>query len=294
MVTLLRSAEHALHLAKEKDKHVYQFYQEKMHVDSQRELILHNSLKRESVFSELAPYYQPVINVLSNTTFCLDVQLHWQHPELGLISADEFYDYAEKQRKLNTFSEWLLQNACQQFLHWNSLGFYPEYIGITLSVKQLEHSPFIHRLAQILQELAFKPEWLLIAIKDSPAQLSYEQVDKAFNMLRYLGVKLAVENFGLGKFSLSNLKTFPMHYLKLDPSIIVGIEENDERALGAIESLVLLCDRLSMHLIVQGVTSEDQVRILREMGCVYMKGPILGGPYSEQDVAKKLLITISE
>ena len=141
-----------------------------------------------------------------------------------------------------------------------------------MSVKQLENSPFIYRLSQILQDLSFKPEWLLIAIKESPTQVPFELMDKAFNMLRYLGVKLAVDNFGSGNFSLSNLKTFPMHYLKLDANLIEGIENNDERALGAIESLVLLCARLSMHLIVQGVTSDEQVRILREMGCVFMQG----------------------
>ncbi len=293
-ITLLRSAEHALQLAKEKNKHVYQFYQEKMHIDSQRELVLHNNLKREAVFNEFTLYYQPVINVLTNATFCMDARLAWQHPELGLIQAEELYLYGEKQRKLNALTEWLLQNACQQYLQWNSLGFYPEYLGITVSVKQLENSQFIYRLSQIMQDLAFKPEWLLIAIKDSSAQLPSDMIDKAFNMLKYLGIKLAVENFGSAQFSFSSLKTFSMHYLKLDPLLIEGIEKNDEQAMAAIESLVLLCTRLAMHLIVQGVTSDDQVRVLRELGCIYMCGPALGGVYSEQEVTKKLLVSISE
>lgn len=293
-ISLLRSAEHALQLAKEKDKHVYQFYQEKMHIDSHRELVLHNGLKRDAVFSELMLSYQPVIHVSSDTTFCMDVHLQWQHPELGLITAPELYVYAEKQRKLNALTEWLLKNACQQYLHWNSLGFYPECIGITVSVKQLENSQFIYRLSQIMQELAFKPECLLLAIKDDPAHLPQDALDKAFNMLHYLGVKLAAENFGADQFSLSSLKTFPLHYLKTDPSLAVGIEKKEAQAMAIIESLVLLCTRLNMHLIIQGVTSAEQTQILREIGCIYLQGPALGGPYSDQDVAKKLLATISE
>lgn len=290
--TLLRSGDHALHLAKEKGTHLYQFYQERMHVRSQRELALYTSLSRESILTELVLYYQPVMNVEEETIFCMDALLHWQHSEFGLIKPQELFSLMEKQRKTNVIFEWLLRSACTQFLKWRSSGLNTALLGIPISVRELENSHFVYRLQQILQELQYKPEWILLEVREGQEASSFETMEKAFNMLKYLGVKIAIDHFGLGHFSLSHLKNFAIHYLKLDSSLIENIyPDGSQQTLALIKGLVFLAHSMSMRVIIQGVESEQQMTILKGLGCSLMQGQFLGGPLSEREVTSKITVT---
>jgi diguanylate cyclase len=284
--TLLRGADHALHLAKIKGNHVYQFYQESLHAQSQRELALYTTLSRESIFDELIIYYQPIVNVEENKIMCMDAVLHWQHPEFGLIKSQELISLAERQRKVNMVSEWLLQHACKQYLKWHALDFKPALLGMSLSIKQLEHSHFIYRLSQIMQELGFKPEALLLEMKPSTTELSFEIIEKALNMLKYMGVKIAIDDFGTGLFSLRHLRNVAIHYLKLDALLTDDIDH--EKAVALIRALVSFAQSLSMEMIAQGIQSEDQVALLKDSGCKLMQGGLFSESLSEQDVIAKM------
>lgn len=286
--SLLRSADHALHLAKEKGKNVYQFYQERLHTQSQRELTLYNNLSSEASLASFLVYFQPIQNMQTDEILCMDALLHWQHQELGLISADEIMLLAEKQRKLNQITEWLLKHACQQYLHWRTVGFNPAFLGIPLSIKQLENTHFIYRISQILQETEFKPEWLLFEIRESMVQVSFEVLEKAFNMLSYLGVKIAIDHFGTDAFSLIHLKDFTIHYLKLDPCLIKDIETNN-KTVALVKALLNLANSLSIEFIVQGVETLPQSLALKNIGCSLLQGPFISPPIPEQDVVTEMV-----
>lgn len=290
--SLLRSGDHALHLAKEKGHHQYQFYQERMHERSQRELAIYTSLSRECILSEFVLYYQPMVNVKNKTLMGMDVLLNWQHSEFGTLASEELLSMVEKQRKANVVSEWLLRTACKQFLHWQSLGFTPPLLGIPLSIKQLENSHFIYRLQQVLQELQFKPELLLLEIREGHTELSFDVLEKAFNMLKYLGVKIAMDHFGTGLFSLRHLKNFAVSYLKLDPYLIEGIElENSQQAQALIKALLLLAESMSMQAVVQGIESEAQKIVLESLGYELMQGRLISQPLTEAEVVKQYAVT---
>jgi diguanylate cyclase (GGDEF)-like protein len=283
---LLRSGDHALHLAKGKGKNAYQFYQEKLHEQSQRDLTLYTNLGREASFAEFVLYYQPIISGKTNEVVCMNALLYWQQTEFGLIKPEEVFALAERQRKLNIITEWTLKHACQQFLHWRSLGFCPAYLGISVSIKQLENTPFIYRLSQIFQELEFNPACLLLEIKENTSDLSSESLEKGFNMLKYLGVKIAIDNFGTGAFSLVHLKNFSIDYLKLDPALIQDIENAQTIAL--IKSLIFMGKTLGIEIIIQGVESENEVRVLKALDCVLMQGSFYSVPISEAEVLNKM------
>lgn len=282
---LLRSGDHALHLAKERGNHVYQFYQEKMHERSQRELAIYTSLSKESILTEFVLYYQPIVKVEDNSVVCMDALLHWQHTEFGTLAADELLGMVEKQRKANVISEWWLRTACQQFKHWQSLGFHPHLLGIPLSLKQLENSHFVYRLQQVLQELQFKPDKLLLEVREGGAVVSFDALEKAFNMLNYLGVNIAIDHFGSGFISLKHLKNVAVRYLKLDPALVADIQsEGNQQALTLIKALGVLAESLSIQVIVEGVESEAQMTALKGLGFQLMQGPFFGVPLSIREV----------
>lgn len=288
--SLLRSGNQALHLAKEKGKHVHQFYQERLHAKSQRELSLYNSLSRESIFREFIIYYQPIMDVNDQHVMAMNALLHWQNADVGLIRPQELFGYAEKQRKLNAISEWLIKTACQQFMHWRSLGFTPPLLAIPICLKQLETTHFIYRISQILQESKLPHECLLLEIKESTTQLPFDILEKAFNMLKYLNVKLALDNFGLGSFSIGFLKNLQVDYLKLDSSVTEDVLDN-KRTADLVKSINFLADNLQMQVIAQGVESQQQIKRLKELGCHLMQGRCFGEPLEEDKVVEKMTVS---
>lgn len=281
--TLMRNADHALHLAKERGKRQCQFYEEQLHNHSQRELLLYNSLNSDTVFDELIIYYQPILNVKSGQVICMESILYWRHPELGLILSQDLFEYAERQNKLNTFSEWLLRKACHQFKSWGEKGLQPPLLGISLAIKQLENSHFIYQLSQIMQELEFDPSRLLVEIKEDFSNVSLEVLEKAFNMLSYLGVKMAITDFGAGSFNLRYLKHFKFDYLKLENTIADDVTMN-HRSQSLIKSILALATSLSAEIMLPSVENKQQMYQLQDLGIHLMQGSYFGQPVLDRDV----------
>ncbi len=288
-ITLLRNAEQALHLAKAKGENHYFFYEEKMNMRSQRELALHAHMHQDHFFQELIIYYQATMNVATENIFAMDAILHWQHRELGLISSNELFDYAAKQRMLNSISEWLLRTAVKQFLHWRTLGFSPEYLVIPITIQQLQNTPFIYSISKILQELNFPAKNLLLKIDMGPIPISNDILSKSFNMLTYMGVKMLIDNFGANTFSLSQLKIFPIHYLKLSPTFIDDISTN-EASVKMVKAIILLAQSLAMQMIAQGVELPAQLTILQSLGCSLMQGKLFGEPLLATEVILQMTV----
>lgn len=289
---LLKNANHALQVAKSSGRHLCQFYQNDMHLQSQRDLAIYNKISRDSIFQELVVYYQPIINVNNEAVFCMDASLYWRHAEFGLVNNQTLYDYAEKQRKVTALSMWFLKNACKQFLAWRQAGFQSQLLGLPLSIKQLENSGFVYELSHSLQELAFNPEWLLVEIKESHMHEPLETIEKAFNMLNYLGIKIAIDDFASGSFSLRYLKKVTVNYLKLDTSFAEDIIENEQtRAL--VKSIVFLADALAIQVIIQGVQGEQQMTAFKKLGCSLLSGPWMGAPRLGLDVINSMTVPSS-
>jgi len=303
---LLRNAEQALLLAKEKQGNDYQFYQTTHQLGSQRELILYAHLNQESLFQELKVYYQPIKNVVTDNIFGMEILLHWQHPEFGLIKQEELFEHAIKQRRLNVISEWLLRRSIQQFIHWRSFGFFPDCLAFSITINQLENSHFIYSLSQILQELQCKPEWLLLKIVGSLSSgghlndpnsmitstftaVSSDVLEKSFNMLKYLRIKMAVAEFDSSALSLRQLRVFPVHYLMLSQLFIEDMPTHPQ-TVELIKAVISFATALSMQIIVQGVGSEQQLLTLKSLGCALMQGKLLGDPLPENEVITKMTV----
>jgi diguanylate cyclase (GGDEF)-like protein len=284
--TLLRNAEHALGSAKSKGRHTYQFYQESMQARSQRELLLCSGLTSETLLQELQVNYEPIIDMQDKSILCMDAVVSWQHPELGVISADELYQYAERQRMVNAITEWLLEKACQKFIAWQSLQVKPHLLGIPLTIKQLENSNFVYRLSLIMQEAGFQPENLFLEIRDNSTLSSFDILEKSFNMLKYLNVKIGVTNFGSGALSLRYIKNLMVNYIKLEPVMIDDIALN-QRDNQLLKSILEFANNLSMQVIVQGVENQEQADLLLNLGCVYMQGRLFNGILADNNAARE-------
>lgn len=288
VTTLLTNAESALQMAKAKDKNTYQFYQENIHMNSQRELLIFTNLRRETLFKELVLHYQPIQNIQDGTIFAMQAQLYWQHPDIGLIEPKELFGYADRQKKITVLLEWLVEHACKSFLSWRSNGFCPDHIALPVSAKVLENSHFVYRISQILQDMNFKPEWLIFEITDSFSQIPYDVLEKSINMLKYLGIKLVIDDFGSGAISFCQLKHIPVNYFKIAADLTNDLESNyGSQAL--VKSIIFMAKNLSVDVIAQNVATDKQMEILLQSGCLYIQGPLAGGEIPQESVLSTML-----
>lgn len=205
----------------------------------------------------------------------------------------------EKQGKLTAMTEWLLRHACRHFLQWRKMGFLPQLLGIPIVLQQLESISFIYHLSQMLQELHFSPEWLMLQVQDTPGytqnDTQTENLEKSFRMLKYLGIKIALNNFDGGYFSLRCLKQFPVDYLKLDPYFVKDIvnskddsKEGSKESIAIIKSILFLAEHTTTTMIALGVDTQEQQHLLSKLGCILMEGDYFGTPMLEEEVLQKI------
>lgn len=283
---LIHCANQALQIAKKNEKQNYQFYQAQYDHDTKREVIIYNDLNHEDGLNQLQIYYQPIVNVSNQSILCMDAESYWQHPQLGLIGPQELLSIVEKLHQLNRLFECLLKRAAKQFLDWNGIGFAPSYLGLSIYNHQLDQQ-LIYNISKILQDTHFDPKQLLLTVKSSSKQLAFDQLEKSFSMLRYMGINLALLGFGEEPFSLHYLKNLDIQYLKLTPGLIEDIQTNP-RTIALITSLFQLAKNLSMNVIVLGVSEKAQIDLLKKIGCTFMQGNLLGAPIRDSDVSLQL------
>lgn len=286
---LLRSADSALNQAKMRGRNNYQFYRKEMHEFSRRELMLNSCLRNPEVFKEFELYYQPQINLTTKKAVGIEVILQWQHPDFGLIDTEEFMRVMEHSGKMLEIGDWILHKALVQFKEWQIRGLPLEQLFLNISFKQLESSHFIYKISEILQELNLHPKQLVLAIYENTLFVKFDQVAKSLNMLKYLGVKIAIAHFGTSHLSLNNLKKISLDYLKIDSSLIGDIVENQE-SQEIVRLLTSIAKNLNFALISEEVKSIEQQKILAELGCYLIQGPLYGPLLLGEEVEKKIEI----
>lgn len=274
---LLKNADNALQQAKMRGRNSYQFYSEEMHALSRRELLLNTSLHRGNIFQEFLVYYHPALDFSGKKIFCMEALLRWQHPDFGLIAPKEFLRLAENSGKSIEIDEWVLRHACTQFKKWQAVDFNPKYIAVNISLHQLENPHFSYRLSQILQETELDPGCLILEISEGTLFSKFDLIEKTLYMLKNIGVKIAIDNFGTGRLSLQHLKRFPVDFLKIDHSLTQDILTNKESVI-IIKMIIALVKSLQIEVIAEGVESQNQKETLLELGCHILQGHLFSHP----------------
>lgn len=279
---LLQNAESALHQAKAHGDNNYQFYRREMHMISRRELILTSALHGSEVYKEFSLCYQPQVSILTKKIVCMETFLRWQHPDFGFISYDDFLRFSENTGTIILIGEWIIRNACQQFLTWQSQGLHPQKIAVNVSLRQLENPHFAYNVSRILQELELNPDYLILQISEMMLLTKLGLIEKTLHMLKKLGVHIGVTDFGTGNIALQHLRSFPLEYLKLSNALITDITTNEE-AKAIVKMVMALANTLQLQVIIDGVESEEQKILLKELGCDFMQGKIFSPPLMAND-----------
>ncbi len=268
---LIRNADMAMYRAKVDGRNNFQFYIPNMQEQSFQRLSMENNLRRALENEELETYYQPQIDLHTGQIVGLEVLLRWKHVTLGSISPSQFIPLAEETGLIIAVGYWVLRHTCLQAIEWNKSGLPPIQIGVNLSIKQLQQKDFLSSLQQILNETNFDPHYLELEITEGIMMDNVEEKIVLLNQFRQMGIQLSIDDFGTGYSALSYLKNLPIDTLKIDRTFIEYIDHN-EQDQAIVASLINLSHSLNLIVIAEGVETQEQVDILRELGCDRIQG----------------------
>ncbi|MGD8189720.1 sensor domain-containing protein [Brevibacillus ginsengisoli] len=279
--SLMKNADQAMYAAKANGKNNYYFYESKQELKLFPRLKLEHLLRKAIKQDEFELHYQPVYHTLTGEITCMEVLIRWAQPTLGMIMPGDFIPIAEETGLIVPIGEWVLKTACTQNKRWQEQGLSHIPIAVNLSPFHFQQQNVVQRIAGILQETGLDSKYLTLEITESMAM---QQVDAAINKLQDLkemGIKVSIDDFGTGYSSLSYLKKFPIDSLKIDRSFIKDIVANHEDAT-IVKAIIVMARSLKRQIIAEGVETEEQMNLLRELGCTKMQGYLFSKPISAE------------
>jgi diguanylate cyclase (GGDEF)-like protein/PAS domain S-box-containing protein len=287
--TLLRQADMAMYKAKEHGAaHVEVFRPDSSPTSRSRlrtSTDLHGALERH----ELDIYYQPLVDLHTQTMVGLEALVRWRHPTRGVLMPDEFLSLAEDNGLVGPFGAWALGQTCRQAVDWNArrqaAGLQESRlnVAVTVAAGQLADARFPDLVADILADTGVNPERLWLEFTETALMRDAESSVKALHALRDLGLRLAIADFGTGYSSLAYLRQFPVEVLKIDRSFVREVDRRVEDTT-VVKAIVGVGESLAMLIVADGVERWEQVGQLQSMGCHLAQGYLFGHPLRAQEI----------
>lgn len=285
--TLLRNADVAMYRAKDLGKNNYQFYSDDMSAKIFERLTLENHLRHALERNEFIIHYQPQVNAKTENVTGVEALLRWQHPDLGLVSPNNFIPLLEETGLIEDVGSWVLETACKQLKKWHDTGLDSLHMSINISSRQFNNPDFITVVHNIIIETRVNPEFLELELTESMFMRNASATINALNSLSSLGVRFAIDDFGTGYSSLSYLRRFPIDTIKIDRSFIRDITEDPDDA-AITSAIVVMAQSLSLNVIAEGVETANQLKFLRDNNCNSIQGYHYSHPMSAPNVTEFL------
>jgi diguanylate cyclase (GGDEF)-like protein/PAS domain S-box-containing protein len=274
--TLRKNADAAMYAAKSSGKNAYRIFAEEMTVDVLDKLKLRAHLFNAFQNDEFHINFQPQIDITTNKIIGAEVLCRWTHPELGSISPARFIALAEESGLISKLGKWVCEQACIQGKRWLDAGIPPFIIAVNVSAQQFNHSDVVANIQAILEKTQFPARYLELEFTESGLLDNLERSLKTIDRLKKLGIKLSIDDFGTGFSSLSYLKQFKVGKLKIDQSFIRDIDDSED--FGIVRAIIQMGQTLQLDVIAEGVETENQMKILKELGCHEVQGYLISKP----------------
>ena len=280
---VLRNVDIALNRAKDNGKNAYSFYDSRMHEEILRRSKIEDCL-REKIRDEFFEiHYQVQQDLESDRVRGMEALARLHCAELGNISPFEFIRIAEYTGLIVPLGNLVLRNACFQGKKWLESGFYIGKLSVNISVNQLRNDTFYDDVCRIVNETGFPYELLELEITESVFLDHSDENTEILSKLRDLGISIALDDFGTGYSSLNYLTVLPIDTLKIDKSFL-GKSLDELSHTEIIKTIIELAHILDLKVICEGVETEKQMHILKDMGCDHIQGYYYARPETAEKV----------
>jgi diguanylate cyclase (GGDEF)-like protein len=284
----IRDADAAMYRAKELGGSRFELFDERSRRRASQRSSLESELRQALARNQLRVHYQPRVSINGETDLVgFEALLRWQHPQRGLIAPCEFVSVAEDTGLIVPIGEWVIEQALGQVHRWSQSR--PGMsISVNLSARQLAQPELIPRLSEAIRASGADPGVLWLEVTEDAVQQDPGAIGGSLAALHALGVKLAIDDFGMGHSSLQNLRRLPIDMLKIHQSFVNALDADpdDSAIVGAV---VELGHALGLSVIAEGVETDVQLAHLRELGCDGAQGFLFSHPVPEDDVQELLV-----
>ena len=280
---LIRCADMAMYQVKGQGKNGHAAFQPHMHTAHLDRLSLEHDLRKAvEQGDQFELHFQPQVDSLAGRVVGVEALIRWRHPREGMISPEVFIPIAEEAGLIVGISDWVLREACARLADLRQRGFVDLRLGVNLSPREFERADLLERIQTPLEKFNIPPEALEIEITESLLMKDVDSIVARVKRLRRTGIHISIDDFGTRYSSLNYLRRFSVNRIKIDQSFVRDLDSSqDSRAI--IQAIVGIARNFSLHVMVEGVETEQQVALLRQLGCNEMQGyffsrPLLSGP----------------
>jgi len=279
---LLKNADTAMYRAKSMGHNMYFVYEKDMAANINAHLTLGGGLRKAIDDEQFVLYYQPKVCLPEETVVGAEALIRWVHPELGLISPDQFIPLAEESGLILPLGEWVIRRACRQMQEWRENGHPPIKVSVNLSSRQFMQADLVDMVKRILDETGVDPALFELELTESMLMMDAQQSIEKLHGFRELGLTLSIDDFGTGYSSLAYLKKFPIQTLKIDRSFIndLGLDFDND---AIVKATIAMANSLNLKVIAEGVESRSQVDSLNGYDCREVQGFLFSKPLSSID-----------
>ncbi|MEJ0023322.1 MAG: EAL domain-containing protein [Alphaproteobacteria bacterium] len=282
--TLLAHADIALYRAKAEGRQTFRFYSEAMNAEVRARVAMSNALRSAISSDQLFLVYQPQVTANGGHITGVEALVRWRHPELGVLTPDQFLPVAESNGLITTIDHWVLREACRQSRYWNDSGIGAGTISVNLSPAHFKPSPDFERMVlTTLAETGLAAHFLELEITEvALIALPSEHRDMLLR-LRRAGVRISLDDFGASHSSLSFLSRFGVDRIKISQDFIAQLATSAESAI-IVKTILGLSRDLGNDAIAKGVETGEQLQLLQSFSCPDVQGFYFSAPLSAEAI----------
>ncbi len=274
--SLFKNAEAALKQAKARGE-PYLLYTPTMTAAVASKVTLENQLRLALDRGEFVLHYQPKVNLASGAITSAEALIRWNDPRTGLVPPAQFIPVLEETGLIHAVGRWALRQAIADYLRWRAAGLAVVRIAVNVSPLQLRNRNFIDEVRKAISIDPHAQHGVELEITESLIMEDVKHSITSLQAIRSMGLTVAIDDFGTGFSSLSYLAKFPVDTLKIDRSFVIDMTESPE-GLALVSTIINLAHALRLKVVAEGVDSEDQLRLLRVLGCDEMQGYLFSQP----------------
>ena len=283
--TLLRNANLALHHARIEKPGSHRFFEAAMDRELRGKRTMKHDLAGALERREFELHYQPLVDLVRSEITGFEAFLRWKHPVRGLVPPGSFLPLAEEIGLINAIEGWTLLEACKQAVQW------PRHItvAVNVSVSWFRSHDFIQSIVHTLNSTGLSADRLQIEVTEKVLHENANDTVAVLQQLFGLGVRVALDDFGAGFSSLTYLRQFPFHRIKIDRTFVAGLSEGEDSRV-IIRTLARLGTGMRIATTAEGVETKEQFEIVRAEGCTEMQGYYFSPPKTAEEIGRLLLM----
>lgn len=283
---LVKNATTAMYQAKERGRNMFRFHVPELNARALERASLVASLRRALSRNEFELHYHPEVNVQTGRIQVIEALVRWRHPDVGLVAPAEFLPAAEQGNLDGLIGEWIINEACRQVKQWHDEGMTDFRIAVNLSSRQFHDRALQRMLEDAISEARLQPSVLELEVEESVLAHSTRTAD-VLSKLRDFGARVAIDGFGSGGCSFTDLRDMQVDTLKIDPSFVHNMmNRTDDAAM--VQAMITMAKGLDLRIVAEGVESKEQLSYLLSRRCTDMQGFFFGKPLPAFALAETL------